>query len=131
MIEVYIDGASAGNPGASGAGIFIKAPSGHIKESIPLPPMSNHEAEFYACLKAVKRCKEEGFRIISIRSDSKIVVDAVEKQYVKKELYKPMLQEIISMMEHDFDYAFIKWIPTKSNGEADHLAKKAIRQSLA
>lgn len=24
MIEVYIDGASAGNPGPSGAGIFIK-----------------------------------------------------------------------------------------------------------
>ena len=36
MIEVYIDGASAGNPGLSGAGIFINNNGSVERYSIPL-----------------------------------------------------------------------------------------------
>lgn len=58
MIEVYIDGASAGNPGPSGAGIFIKANGKVERYSIPLGVMSNHEAEYYAFIEALKICKK-------------------------------------------------------------------------
>lgn len=127
MIEVYIDGGSAGNPGPSGAGIFIKHSGSVFRESIPLPSMSNHEAEFHACLEALRICKEHGFLIISLRSDSKVLVEAVEKKYVKNKMFQPLLAEILANMEQFFDYAFIKWIPSKQNKEADQLAKKAIR----
>lgn len=56
MIEVYIDGASAGNPGPSGAGIFIKGNGVPEKYSLPLGNMSNHEAEFHALIEALEIC---------------------------------------------------------------------------
>lgn len=59
MIEVYIDGASAGNPGPSGAGIFIKGQGAHEKYSLPLGIMSNHEAEFHALIKALEICQKK------------------------------------------------------------------------
>ncbi|KJD53141.1 ribonuclease H, partial [Bacillus amyloliquefaciens] len=53
-IEVYIDGASAGDPGPSGLGIFIK--DGQKTESFSLPAglLSNHEAEFKALIEGMK-----------------------------------------------------------------------------
>jgi len=36
MVEVYIDGAAKGNPGPSGAGIFIKNNGEVERHSIPL-----------------------------------------------------------------------------------------------
>lgn len=130
MIEVYIDGASAGNPGPSGAGIFIKGNGYLIRHASPLDVMSNHEAEFHACLKALELCREHGFSIISIRSDAKVVVDAVEKKYVKSNKFKPLLAVILREMEAHFDYAFIKWIPDNQNKEADQLARQAVQQSM-
>ena len=56
MIEVFTDGASSGSPGISGAGIYIKV-NKQIKEySIPLPVMTNHEAEFHAVIQALDIC---------------------------------------------------------------------------
>lgn len=36
LIEVYIDGASKGNPGPSGAGVFIKGVQPAVQLSFPL-----------------------------------------------------------------------------------------------
>ena len=60
LIEVYIDGASAGNPGPSGAGIFIKGQGTADKYSIPLGIMSNHEAEYHAFIIALEICLQKG-----------------------------------------------------------------------
>ncbi|PYZ95217.1 ribonuclease HI [Salipaludibacillus keqinensis] len=130
MIEVYIDGGSAGDPGPSGVGVFIKGNGHVIRHSFSLPNMSNHEAEFHACIKALDVCIDHGFKLISIRSDSKVVVDAIEKEYVKNTKFKPLLEKILADMTNNFDYAFIKWIPSKQNKEADTLAKEAIQLSL-
>lgn len=127
---MYIDGGSAGDPGPSGAGVFIKGNGHLIRQSFPLGVMSNHDAEFYACIKALILCKEHQFSMISIRSDSKVVVDAIEKKYVKNPKFKLLLQEILSLMSEHFDHVFIKWIPGKFNKEADILAKAAIQRSL-
>lgn len=127
MIEVYIDGGSAGDPGPSGAGVFINNHGTLIREAIPLPSMSNHEAEFHALLEALRLCKEQQFRIISIRTDSQILNSALEKEYAKKEQFRKLLEEALERMEKDFDYVFVKWIPSKQNKEADQLAKRAIR----
>lgn len=130
MIEVYIDAGSAGDPGPSGAGVFIRGNGHIIRQSFPLGEMSNHEAEFHACVKALIVCKEHHFSTISIRSDSKIVVDAVEKEYVKNPKFKLLLSDILSLINDHFEHVFIKWIPSKFNKEADFLAKEAIQRSL-
>ncbi|MGY0692438.1 ribonuclease HI family protein [Virgibacillus sp. FSP13] len=126
MIEVYTDGASSGNPGTSGAGIYIKA-DGNIHEfSFPLSTLSNHEAEFEAVLKALQVCKEHfPDEILSFRSDSRIVVDVVEKDFTKNQTFLPYLEKIRAEAS-SFPHFFIKWIPEKKNNHADQLARKAI-----
>ncbi|MDQ0228831.1 reverse transcriptase-like protein [Metabacillus malikii] len=125
MIEVYIDGASAGDPGKSGAGVFIKGNGQNEQLSFPLGVMTNHEAEFHALIKALEVCLHKDFKIISIRTDSQLVEHAVDKQFVKNTLYAPMLKKVLELVEL-FDLFFIKWIPSSENKVADKLARSAI-----
>ncbi|RPF53375.1 RNase H family protein [Aquisalibacillus elongatus] len=128
MIEVYVDGASQGNPGPSGVGIYIKAKANQYEYSIPLETHSNHEAEFIAVIKALDICLDQFPNdILSFRSDSQIVVDAIEEEYTKNHEFKPFLDEIMEKGSH-FPLYFIKWIPNKQNHHADRLAKQAIHQ---
>lgn len=128
MIEVYIDGASAGNPGPSGAGVFIKANGEVFSYSIPLGIMSNHEAEYHAFIKALEICHEKGFKTVSFRTDSELVDRAVEKEFAKNHIYKPLLEKALSLAGQ-FELFFMKWIPSSMNKMADELARKAIRNN--
>lgn len=130
MIEVYIDGASAGNPGPSGAGIFIKGNGTAEKFSIPLGVMSNHEAEYHAFIKALEICLEKGYShsVVSFRTDSELVNNAVEKEFVKNKLYAPLLETALQLSQQ-FDLFFMKWIPSIENKSADELARLAIRKN--
>lgn len=128
MIEVYIDGASAGNPGPSGAGIFIKGEGDISRHSIPLGVMSNHEAEYHAFIEALKICHAKGYRVVSFRTDSQLVNAAVEKEFVKNKLYAPLLEKALTLAGQ-FDLFFMKWIPSSENKAADELARKAIREN--
>jgi ribonuclease HI len=130
MIEVYIDGASAGNPGPSGAGIFIKGNGSAEEYSLPLGIMTNHEAEYQALIKALNICLEKGYSqmIISFRTDSELVNKAVEKEFVKNKLYAPLLDEVLKL-SGQFPLFFLKWIPSSENKMADDLARKAIRKN--
>lgn len=127
LLEVYIDGASAGNPGPSGIGIFIKGEGHHIKISEFIGETNNHIAEFIALNRALEEVKKIGSTLISIRSDSKIVVASVEKQYVKNEEYKPYLEQALQIIE-TIELFFIKWIPDSQNKAADALAREAIQK---
>ncbi|RAS71972.1 reverse transcriptase-like protein [Priestia endophytica] len=128
MIEVFIDGASAGNPGPSGAGVFIKTQSDVHRFSFPLPHMTNHEAEYHALIKALEVCIDKGFKTVSCKTDSLLVEKAVDTRYVKNKLYAPLLEEAVQLIEQ-LDLFFIKWIPEKQNKTADVLARQAIVRS--
>ncbi len=128
LIEVYIDGASAGNPGPSGAGIFIKVNGTVERYSIPLGIMSNHEAELHSLIKGLEICLEKGYRIVSFRTDSQLIDRAIEKEFVKNKTYAPLLQQAL-LLAKQLDLFFLKWIPSKENHVADELARKAIRQN--
>ncbi len=127
MIELYVDGASAGNPGKSGIGIFIKGEGHHFKISEPIAPTDNHSAEFQALIRGVEEVARLTTGIVSARSDSQIVVSAVDQEFVKNPHYKKYLHEILTITEQ-FEYFFIKWIPTAENRAADALAKEAIHK---
>ncbi|GAA0350080.1 reverse transcriptase-like protein [Bacillus horti] len=130
MIKVYIDGASAGDPGQSGAGIYINHGGGNVEHiSRPLGLLTNHEAEFEALLIALKHGEERKWAIVSFHTDSQLVEQAVEKRFVKNKKYQPYLEEALELISH-FDLFFIKWIPSKENQVADQLARDAIRLNL-
>ena len=126
MIEVYIDGASAGNPGLSGAGIFINN-NGHVERySIPLGEMENHEAEYHALIKALEICVTNNYSIVSFRTDSQAIYSAMEKAFAKNKKYAPLLAQALEL-EKQLELFFIKWIPSIENKSADQLARRAIR----
>lgn len=125
LLEVYVDGASAGDPGRSGAGIFIKGHGQAEQYSIPLGVMTNHEAEYHALIKGMEICLKHGYKVASFRTDSQLVDRAVEKQYVKNNNYTPLLEQVLELSKQ-FDLFFLKWIPSKENNVADQLARNAI-----
>ncbi|WP_438318563.1 ribonuclease HI family protein [Sporosarcina sp. FA9] len=127
MIELYVDGASAGNPGKSGIGIFIKGEGHLIKISEQIDPTNNHTAEFLALLRGLEEVQKLTTGIVSARSDSQLVVMSVEKRFVKNELFKELLANIMEITD-SFDLFFIKWIPDSENRAADALAKEGIRK---
>lgn len=126
MIHVQVDGATRGNPGMSGAGIVIKHHNRVAEYSIPLGVHTNHEAEFLAVIRALQICHEHyPNQMIALQTDSKLVVDAIDKQYVKNKLFRPLLHVVIKEKER-FPLFFIKWIPSSQNKHADRLARRAI-----
>ncbi|WP_066174014.1 reverse transcriptase-like protein [Bacillus marinisedimentorum] len=124
MIEVYVDGASRGDSGMAGAGIFIKNGSEVEQHSVPLGILSNHEAEYAALLKGLDICLQKGYTVVSFRTDSQLVERAVENRYVKNPVYVPLLEKALEQIDK-FDLFFLKWVPAKEN-RADQLAKQAI-----
>lgn len=129
MINVLIDGATSKQSQKSGAGIVIKANGNVFEYAIPLGNITNHEAEFLALFKALQICARDfPEQIIAVQSDSQLVVQAIEKKYVKNELYQSIFNEIIKLAD-TFPYFFIKWIPNEQNKHADRLAKQAIAKT--
>ena len=127
MLEVYIDGASAGNPGPSGIGLFIKGEGHHVQLSEYVGVYDNHTTEFMALIRGLEEAKMLTSGIVSVKSDSQIVVAAVEKQYAKNPVFKALLDQALEIAE-SFEFFFIKWIPESNNRAADQLARKAIQQ---
>ena len=128
MLEVYIDAASAGNPGPSGIGIYIKGEGHQIKISEYIGETNNHNAEFQALIRGLEEATKLGSNLVSMRSDSKIVVSSVEKAYIKSDDFKPFLDRALQLIE-EIDLFFIKWIPDNQNKAADALAREAIQKN--
>ena len=85
--EIYVDGASAGNPGPSGIGIFIKHEGKAEAFSIPIGMHTNQEAEFLALIEGMKLCSTRGYQSVSFRTDSDIAERATELEMVKHKMF--------------------------------------------
>lgn len=81
MIEIFTDGASSGNPGPGGYGVVLRA-GVHYKElSGGFRKTTNNRMELLAVIVGLEALKKPGQEVL-IWSDSKYVVDAVEKRWV-------------------------------------------------
>lgn len=81
MIRIYTDGAAQGNPGPGGYGTILKF-NGHEKElSEGFRLTTNNRMELLAVIKGLEAIKKDGIPV-SIYSDSKYVVDSVEKGWL-------------------------------------------------
>ncbi|MEI5992223.1 ribonuclease HI family protein [Enterococcus crotali] len=131
MLRLYVDAATKGNPGPSGGGIVIVGDELHEQLHVPLGECSNHEAEFKVFIKALELVIEKQLnnQTVLIHSDSKIVVQTIEKQYAKNPLFKPYLK-IFQQIENNFPLLLVKWLPESQNKGADTLARQAIQKYL-
>ena len=85
MITIYTDGAAKGNPGRGGYGVVLKTKVNgkpYRKElSEGFLNTTNNRMELLAVIKGLESLKKEGTPV-TIYSDSKYVVDAVEKGWL-------------------------------------------------
>jgi ribonuclease HI len=82
-VNVYTDGACSGNPGKGGYGILMewvgKPYKKEFSEGFRLT--TNNRMELLAVIVALEQLKKEGIAVV-VYSDSKYVVDSVEKKWV-------------------------------------------------
>ncbi len=81
MIRIFTDGAAQGNPGPGGYGVILKY-NHHEKElSDGFRLTTNNRMELLAVITGLEAIKKNGIAV-TIYSDSKYVVDAVEKGWI-------------------------------------------------
>jgi ribonuclease HI len=81
MIRIYTDGAAQGNPGPGGYGVVLKFNGAEKELSEGFRLTTNNRMELLAVIKGLEAIKKNGIPI-TIYSDSKYVVDAVEKGWL-------------------------------------------------
>ncbi|MFN2429869.1 MAG: ribonuclease HI [Cryomorphaceae bacterium] len=82
-IAIYTDGSSRGNPGPGGYGVVLISKQGHYKElSQGFRKTTNNRMELLSVIVALESLKKPGNEVC-VFSDSKYVVDAVEKGWLK------------------------------------------------
>jgi ribonuclease HI len=77
---------------------------------------------------ALKICLDKKYDVISVRTDSKHVADAMEKEFVKKEPFRRLLNQALELSSQ-FSLFFIKWIPESQNKSADLLSRQAVQMN--
>lgn len=80
-ITIYTDGAAKGNPGPGGYGAILQS-GPHYKEiSQGFRLTTNNRMELLSVIVCLEMLKQEGCEV-TVFSDSKYVVDAVEKNWI-------------------------------------------------
>lgn len=80
-VTIYTDGAASGNPGPGGYGVVLE--SGRHRKELwgGFRMTTNNRMELLAVIKGLEALKQPGMPV-TVVSDSKYVVDAVEKGWV-------------------------------------------------
>ncbi|XP_073137962.1 uncharacterized protein [Henckelia pumila] len=122
---VYVDGSSTTTE--SGVDIVVESPQGDkFQYAVKfLFPATNNEAEYEAFIMGIKLALSVGAKILTIHSDSQLIVSRVNQNYEAKEdkmlEYLTQVNELLSRLD-SYD---IKQIPKGENESANRLAKLA------
>ena len=81
MIEIYTDGASSGNPGPGGYGVILRSGSHYKELSEGFRKTTNNRMELLAVIKGLEALNKPN-QNVTVFSDSKYVIDAIEKRWV-------------------------------------------------
>jgi ribonuclease HI len=81
MITIYTDGASKGNPGPGGYGVVLKFKEHRKELTEGFRKTTNNRMELWGVIAGLEALKEPG-QTVTIYSDSKYVVDSVEKGWI-------------------------------------------------
>ena len=127
-VNIYVDGASRGNPGEAGVGFIIVTTDGKVLKEAGryLGRTTNNVAEYQALIIALKEAKSLGAEAIKIFADSELMVKQIKGEYkVKSAGLLPLYQEAKALLMEFSRYDIIH-INREKNTEADRLANQAI-----
>jgi len=123
-LTIFIDGASKGNPGPGGAGVYVQDETGATLKKYfqAIPHCTNNIAEAAALEAAFKVARALGGEALDIFTDSQLLARQFTGQYRVK---NPGLQEAWARIRReaaDFKVVNISHIPREQNTVADGLA---------
>lgn len=138
-VNVYTDGACSGNPGKGGYGILMEwVGKPYVKEfSEGFRLTTNNRMELLAVIVALEQLKKEGL-VVVVYSDSKYVVDSVEKKWVFNWVKKGFKDKknadlwrrfLVVYKKHQVKFIWIKGHNDHAQNErCDQLAVKAAKK---
>ena len=130
-LEIYIDGASKGNPGHSGVGIVIYREGLRIKNiSNYIGMATNNVAEYTALIYALEEALLLKAKSLKINTDSQLLARQLNKIYKVKHAGIINLYNRAAHLLTGFEKVLIKHIPRAENSLADKLATKAVKLAL-
>lgn len=130
---VSCDGAARGNPGPAGIGVVIADDDGRVVDEIArgLGIATNNQAEYTAVIEGLKRAKELGARRITVRSDSRLLVEQLEGRFRVRNPTLQRLHQEVRKLAADFELVRYEHVPRERNREADRLANAGVDALLA
>lgn len=130
-IEIYIDGASKGNPGHAGIGAILCQDGQVIKNTANyIGRATNNVAEYTALIYALQEALILKAEAIKINTDSELLYRQLRREYKIK---SPNIIGLYNQATHllsAFKDVSINHIPRENNRGADKLATKAIKEAL-
>jgi ribonuclease HI len=133
-ITIYTDGAAKGNPGPGGYGVVLLSGKYRKELSQGYRLTTNNRMELLAVIIGLEALKQPG-SIVTIYSDSKYVIDAVEKKWVflwlkngfKNKKNKDLWLRFLEVYKkHIVNFIWVKGhAGNKENERCDELAVKA------
>jgi ribonuclease HI len=133
-VQIYTDGGASGNPGPGGFGVLMMYGEHRKEISGGFRLTTNNRMELLAVITALEALKKPGMEV-DVYSDSKYVVDAVEKgwvmswekkNYLKKKNPDLWKRFLLVYREHQVQFHWVKGHAGNVNNErVDHLAVAA------
>jgi ribonuclease HI len=132
-LRLHVDGASRGNPGDAGFGVYVTAPDGSEVASLfgYLGTATNNVAEYQALLHGLRFALARGASSVEVFSDSELLVRQIEGRYrVKHAGLQPLHREAQSLLAR-FAKTRVAHVPRERNREADALANRAVDEKAS
>jgi len=126
--RLHVDGASRGNPGEAGFGVYVTAENGSEVASLYgyLGKATNNVAEYQALLHGLRFALTRGASRVEVFSDSELLVRQIEGRYrVKSPGLQPLHREAQGLLAR-FERSRVAHVPRERNREADALANRAV-----
>ena len=147
--EIYIDGASHGNPGPAGIGVVVLDLSAAPKDrrnpggaqaggtdkpvaqfSKYLGETTNNVAEYLALIYALQEAIRHRYVVISVKTDSELLARQISGRYKVRDPKLRLFHDLARSLMRHFRTCQIEHIPREQNTLADRLAGAAVKDHL-
>ena len=130
--EIYIDGASRGNPGPASVGVFFSESQEHPGRPFYryLGETTNNVAEYFALIYGLEEAWHLGYRSIKVKTDSELLARQINGQYKVRDAHLRLLHNFSGYLIRRFKAFSLAHVPRELNTQADRLANQAIEEHL-